>query len=178
MRIRLTAAASWRFIALRRVGLRWIGRIDCIGIRRYNDIRIIEYANERITMDDSRDAAELLKSFSHPTRLAILFELVIGPKCVTDMEDLLPARQANISQHLAVLRHAKLVDFAQDGALRCYYLCRPRLVEDMLALVSRNDVVVKRTSEEIQADKERLAKATAKSNSRNSQPSRREAAKR
>jgi len=106
------------------------------------------------------DAAELLKAFSHPTRLAILQELLAGPKCVTDMEELLPARQANISQHLAVLRHATLVDYAQDGALRCYYLCRPRLVEDMISLVGRGDPVVIRTAAQIQADKERLAKAT------------------
>jgi ArsR family transcriptional regulator len=75
------------------------------------------------------------------------------------MEELLPARQANISQHLAVLRHARLVDYAQDGALRCYYLCRPHLVEDLLVLVGRDDPVVKRSAEEIQADKEHLAKA-------------------
>lgn len=113
--------------------------------------------------DDPQNAAELLKAFSHPTRLAILLELVAGPKCVTDMEELLPARQANISQHLAVLRHAKLVDYAQDGTLRCYYLSRPRLVKDLLALVERNDPVVKRTPAEIQADKDRLAKAQAAS---------------
>ena len=107
----------------------------------------------------SRSAAELLKAFSHPTRLEILQELSIGPKCVTDMEELLPARQANISQHLAVLRHARLVDYAQDGSLRCYYLSRPQLVQDMLALVGRDDPVVTRTPAEIQADKERLAKA-------------------
>ena len=127
-------------------------------------------------LPDSQAAAELLKAFSHQTRLAILVELVAGPRCVTDMEELLPARQANISQHLSVLRHAKLVDYAQDGALRCYYLCRPKLVEDMLSLVGRNDPVVKRTPAEIQADKERLARALAK----NPTPkvSRREAAKR
>ena len=112
---------------------------------------------------DPRSAAELLKAFSHPTRLAILQELLAGPKCVTDMEELLPARQANISQHLAVLRHASLVDYAQDGSLRCYYLSRPQLVKDMLALVGRGDPVVKRTPAEIQADKERLAKAQARS---------------
>lgn len=107
---------------------------------------------------EPQSTAELLKAFSHATRLAILQELLAGPKCVTDIEDLLSARQANISQHLAVLRHARLVDYAQDGALRCYYLCRPRLVRDMLALVERNEPIVKRTPEEIQADKERLAK--------------------
>lgn len=103
--------------------------------------------------------AELLKAFSHPTRLLILYELLDGPKCVTDMEDLLPARQANISQHLAVLRYSRLVDYAQDGALRCYYLCRPKLVRDLLALIGRDEPVVKRTSDEIKADKLRLEKA-------------------
>lgn len=127
-------------------------------------------------LPDSLAAAELLKAFSHPTRLAILVELVAGPQCVTDMEELLPARQANISQHLAVLRHARLVDYAQDGALRCYYLCRPQLVEDLLALVGRNDPVVKRTPAQIQTDKARLAKALAKQPA--SKASRREVAKR
>lgn len=108
---------------------------------------------------ESKATAELLKAFSHPTRLAILQELAGGPKCVTDMEEILPARQANISQHLAVLRHAKLVDYAQDGALRCYYLCRPNLVRDLLALVERQEPVITRTPEEIKVDKERLAKA-------------------
>jgi ArsR family transcriptional regulator, arsenate/arsenite/antimonite-responsive transcriptional repressor len=108
---------------------------------------------------ETQPAAELLKAFSHPTRLAILQELAAGPKCVTDIEDLVSARQANISQHLSVLRYSKLVDYAQDGALRCYYLCRPRLVRDMLALVQREEPVLKRTPREIQADKDRLAKA-------------------
>jgi len=92
----------------------------------------------------------------------ILQELVAGPKCVNDMEELLPARQANISQHLAVLRNSKLVDYAQDGTLRCYYLCQPQLVEDMLALVGRKEAVVKRSAREIQADKERLARTLEK----------------
>jgi len=110
---------------------------------------------------ETQPAAELLKAFSHPTRLAILQELVAGPKCVTDIEDLVSARQANISQHLSVLRYARLVDYAQDGALRCYYLCRPKLVRDMLALVERDEPIVKRTPEQIQADKQRLEKALA-----------------
>lgn len=108
---------------------------------------------------NSKATAELLKAFSHPTRLAILQELAVGPRCVTDMEEILPARQANISQHLAVLRYARLVDYAQDGALRCYYLCRPNLVRDLLAVLSRDEPVITRTPEQIKADKERLAKA-------------------
>jgi ArsR family transcriptional regulator len=107
-------------------------------------------------MDDSannQSLAELLKAFAHPTRLAILRELISGPKCVTDMEDLLPARQANISQHLAVLRYSRLVDYAQDGALRCYYLARPRLVRKLLQLVLQAEPPIKRTADQIRAEK-------------------------
>jgi DNA-binding transcriptional ArsR family regulator len=129
-------------------------------------------------LPESQAAAELLKAFSHATRLAILVELLPGPKCVTDLEELLPARQANISQHLAVLRHAHLVDYAQDGSLRCYYLCRPAIVADMLALVGRKDPIVKRTPGEIQADKERLARTLARSAKSPAKAPRREVAKR
>jgi ArsR family transcriptional regulator, arsenate/arsenite/antimonite-responsive transcriptional repressor len=127
---------------------------------------IFEYSNIlardlKMPTLEAQPAAELLKAFSHPTRLAILQELVAGPKCVTDIEDLVSARQANISQHLSVLRYARLVDYAQDGVLRCYYLCRPRLVRDILALIQRDEPIVKRTPEEIQADKERLERALA-----------------
>jgi ArsR family transcriptional regulator len=111
--------------------------------------------------NDPQALAELIKAFAHPTRLLILSELLSGPKCVTDMEDLLPARQANISQHLAVLRFAKLVDYAQDGTLRCYYLARPRLVKSLLDLVARDHPVVKRTAEEIKAEKELAARTVA-----------------
>jgi DNA-binding transcriptional ArsR family regulator len=39
----------------------------------------------------------ILKALGHPTRLQIVIELLKGTKCVTDIHDLLPASQANIS---------------------------------------------------------------------------------
>jgi ArsR family transcriptional regulator len=101
------------------------------------------------------ESAELLKAFAHPTRLMILKELLAGVKCVTDIEDLVPAAQANISQHLTVLRHARLVDFAQDGALRCYYLARPKFVRNVLRLLETSEPVVTKTKEQIAASKRR-----------------------
>ena len=70
--------------------------------------------------EKANDWSATLKALAHPTRLQIVAELLNGTKCVTDMEEILPASQANISQHMAVLRHAGLVDFAQDGALRLW----------------------------------------------------------
>lgn len=85
--------------------------------------------------DKARQQAALLKALAHPTRLQIVVELLKGTKCVTDIQDLLPASQANISQHLTVLRHAGLVDYTQSGSQRCYFLLRPELVESLVQVL-------------------------------------------
>ena len=103
--------------------------------------------------DRAYERAELLKAFAHPTRLQILAELHKGTRCVTDMEDILPVTQVNISQHLTVLRNAKLVDFAQDGGTRCYYLSRPKLVEGVLSLITADHPVIRKTKEQIDREK-------------------------
>ena len=108
--------------------------------------------------DRAHEWAELLKAFAHPTRLQILAELGRGTRCVTDMEEILPVTQVNISQHLTVLRNARLVDFAQDGAVRCYYLSRPRLVEGLLSLLSADHPIIRKTKEQIDREKARAGK--------------------
>jgi len=105
--------------------------------------------------DRAYERADLLKAFAHPTRLQILDELRKGTRCVTDMDDILPVTQVNISQHLTVLRNARLVDFAQDGALRCYYLSRPKLVAGVLSLLSAEHPVIRKTREQIEREKAR-----------------------
>src|SRR5512146_1904261 len=111
-------------------------------------------------MDGERayEWSDLLKAFAHPTRLQILDELRRGTRCVTDMEEILPVTQVNISQHLTVLRNATLVDFAQDGALRCYYLSRPRLVAGILDLLATDFPVIRKTKEQIDREMERARK--------------------
>jgi ArsR family transcriptional regulator len=79
------------------------------------------------------------------------------------MEDILTVTQVNVSQHLTVLRNARLVDFAQDGALRCYYLARPKLVEGILDLLRADHPVVRKTKEQIDREKERAKKEPAAS---------------
>jgi DNA-binding transcriptional ArsR family regulator len=61
----------------------------------------------------------------------------IGPKCVMDIQELLDIKQANVSQHLTALRHARIVDYHEDGKLRCYYVARPGLVKVLRRLVER-----------------------------------------
>lgn len=105
------------------------------------------------SQESSMEWAAILKALSHYTRLQIVMELLKGTKCVTDIQDILPASQANISQHLTVLRHAGVVDFAQDGALRCYYLSRPELVEGVVNLLAANIPAIRKTKEQINREK-------------------------
>ena len=93
--------------------------------------------------------AERLKALAHPTRLQIVMELLKGTKCVNDIQDILPASQANISQHLTVLRYAGLVDFAQDGAQRCYYVSRPRFASALIALLEEGEPAICKTREDM-----------------------------
>lgn len=90
--------------------------------------------------DSANNWAATLKALAHPTRLQIVAELLKGTKCVTDIQELLPASQANISQHLTVLRHAGLVDFTQNGAQRCYSVSRPQLATAVIAILGEEEL--------------------------------------
>jgi len=104
---------------------------------------------------DIRDKAEVLKLLGHPTRLLILQELAKGAKCVSDIQDLLDIEQSNLSQHLSVLRKLKIIDFYEEGALRCYYIIRPRMADALFLFISGNYPIVRRSCEEVRKEGEK-----------------------
>jgi len=80
-------------------------------------------------MDSRQKQASLLKSLSHPTRLAVLEILRDGEQCVCHMEATLGLRQAAISQQLMVLREAGIVRVRRDGLNVYYRVTQPRVFE-------------------------------------------------
>ena len=84
------------------------------------------------------ERAQLLRVMGHPVRLMILEALADHSQCVKDLNSLVPIVQPYLSQHMAVLRKAELVDCHAKGALRCYYLLRPALVRRMIRLLREN----------------------------------------
>lgn len=80
--------------------------------------------------------AQLLKVLTHPARLAILNILRDGEHCVCHMEAHLGFRQAYISQQLAVLREAGLIQDRRDGWNVFYRVVEPRIY-DVLAAVEQ-----------------------------------------
>jgi ArsR family transcriptional regulator len=77
----------------------------------------------------------LLGIIAHPVRLAILDILCEQPRCVKDINALVPLAQSHLSQHLSALRKADLVASLACGALRCYYVLRPTLVKGLIQLL-------------------------------------------
>jgi len=80
--------------------------------------------------------ARLLRTIAHPVRLMILESLGEGPRCVTDINALIDIPQPHLSQHIAALREARLIDRYVNGSLRCYYILKPTLVNQLIRLIS------------------------------------------
>ncbi|MBA3325884.1 MAG: helix-turn-helix transcriptional regulator [Rhodobacteraceae bacterium] len=90
-------------------------------------------------MVNARQASEFLKALAHEGRLVILCHLVDGERSVGEIEALLGARQAAVSQQLARLRHEGLVKARRDGKTIFYSVGDPKvrlLVETLHALFS------------------------------------------
>lgn len=79
-------------------------------------------------------ASNFLKAISHEGRLMILCHLVSGEKSVTELEKLLSARQAAVSQQLSRLRLEGLVQPRRDGKTIYYSLTddRPRKILEVV----------------------------------------------
>lgn len=69
--------------------------------------------------------AQIFKILAHPARIAILNILRDGEHCVCHMEAYLGLRQAYISQQLAVLREAGLIQDRRDGWNVFYRVVNP-----------------------------------------------------
>ena len=80
---------------------------------------------------------ELLKVIAHPVRIKILEELAKGVKCVSDLTEFLEISQPNISQHLALLRNCRIIDYYVDGRLKYYFLVDP-ILPDLLELLKKD----------------------------------------
>lgn len=74
------------------------------------------------TTTDLQDAAALLKALAHPLRLAIALELQGEPRCVHELTETLHASQPLVSQHLRVLRGARVVASQRRGREVAYSL--------------------------------------------------------
>ncbi len=79
----------------------------------------------------AQEASSFLKALGHEGRLMILCHLCSGEKTVTELEHLLSARQASVSQQLARLRLEGLVHHRRAGKTIHYSLADTKARETL-----------------------------------------------
>jgi DNA-binding transcriptional ArsR family regulator len=82
----------------------------------------------------SVQAAELLKSLSHPQRLLVLCALVGEEKSVAELREKLHIEQVPMSQQLMRLRADGLVEARREGTTVYYRIARPEVQNVIEAL--------------------------------------------
>jgi ArsR family transcriptional regulator len=86
-------------------------------------------------MNDLQTAAARLKALGHPVRLGIARRLAEEPgTCACDFAEVFGVSQPTVSQHLKVLRDARLVTTERRGTQICYSL-DPTAVRELEAIV-------------------------------------------
>jgi ArsR family transcriptional regulator len=81
--------------------------------------------NEEVTR--YQEQADFFQLFSHPARLQILDELRRSDACVCHLEEVLERPQAYVSQQVAVLREAGVIEGIRDGLNVFYHIVDPRV---------------------------------------------------
>lgn len=85
-----------------------------------------------ISIKELENKAELLKAIAHPVRLCIVKNLIQGAGSnVTEMKNCLGKPQSTVSQHLAKLRAAGIVEGRRNGVEVEYFVVN----EDVKKLV-------------------------------------------
>ena len=97
------------------------------------DVNMNSKDMERMVSNAER-AAKFLKAIGHEGRLMILCHLASGEKSVTELESLLSARRASVSQQLSRLRLEGLVTPRRDGKAIYYSLTddRPKQIMEIV----------------------------------------------
>jgi DNA-binding transcriptional ArsR family regulator len=76
---------------------------------------------------DNINAFDPLEAFSNSTRRQLMERLRAGPCSVNELTRAVPVSQPAVSQHLAVLKQARLVRAERRGQQRIYHLDRTGL---------------------------------------------------
>ncbi|MCX7710055.1 MAG: metalloregulator ArsR/SmtB family transcription factor [Clostridia bacterium] len=73
-----------------------------------------------INFEEYNDKAEKLKALAHPHRLCIVKGLVDGGCNVTKIQECLGLPQSTVSQHIAKLKSAGIIEGKRSGLEICY----------------------------------------------------------
>ena len=108
--------------------------------------------------------ARLTKAMAHPKRLMMLDLLVQAPRTVEVLADRVAMSVASASQHLQVLRAARLVEAEKNGLYVTYRLADEAvytLLQDLRLVAQRRLAEVEQLRRQVAEESEHLARLTA-----------------
>ncbi len=73
--------------------------------------------------------SELCQALGNENRLAIMYELKDGEKCVSEIAEELGISVHNVSQHLRILRERLLLRTRKEGQTVYYSIANPKFME-------------------------------------------------
>lgn len=76
-----------------------------------------------------KSVSALLKTLSHPIRLKMLCLLQEEEMTVGAIREVVATTDANVSQHLSILRHQGIVDFRKEANFIYNRISDPRVLE-------------------------------------------------
>jgi ArsR family transcriptional regulator, virulence genes transcriptional regulator len=98
-----------------------------------NSFRIFEYLRGNLLEKSKLDKvvfemqAQICKTLANPTRLMIIHMLRDGEKSVGELAAILGLRQANLSQHLTIMRQTQILKTRKQGSSIYYSLANPKI---------------------------------------------------
>ena len=88
--------------------------------------------------------SEVCKTLASPKRIEILNALKDGEKTVSELVEILGVPKANVSQHLAVMRHRGILKSRREGINMYYSVSNMKVIE---ACILMKEVLVEQMKE-------------------------------
>ncbi|NMH61217.1 ArsR/SmtB family transcription factor [Alteromonas ponticola] len=88
----------------------------------------------REMLEYASNAEQFIKQFANKTRLMVMCSLLENELSVSELLTRIPVTQPVLSQHLALLREAKMVSTRRDGQV-IYYSLMDRRIEQTIDLL-------------------------------------------
>lgn len=90
-----------------------------------------EIIDSEVMLSRAGEAEQYLKQLANKTRLMVLCSLLDDEMSVTELLEQIPVTQPVLSQHLAILRDARLVATRRQGQTIYYRLADSRIEQTM-----------------------------------------------
>lgn len=108
---------------------------DVCDVQCINEDSVREVKSQMLDDETFQMISDNFKVLSDPTRLKILYALILKEVCVCDLAAVLEMTDSAISHQLRLLRHRNLVKFRKKGKMAYYSISDQRVI-DMIKMES------------------------------------------